>query len=491
MTNGLTRRRLLRTMSTALAGGLLTHSRASARQDARVDYDVCIIGSGFAGTYLGLRLVEQGIRTVIVEAGPRLSASDNADGRTSIFPWASTGDQAFPLDDTRTIAVGGTSRKWNGVINRLRPSDVRMRSTFGLDVDWPLAYDDLVPYYCQAEQAMYVRGGPYVPGAEPVRCKYPVESAAYVGPSSRFPAHDLAFFPLAFALRADGRPLRLDEEPLAKFEAAPGAKLLAEHAVTELVTDERGTVSVVRARRADDSLAEIRARHVVVAAGVGETARLLLASRSRAFPDGIGNGRGLVGRHFNAHPRYRMNLAPRDGLLRPDGKHRSYTPGDAARRAGASAFHVDVHLGTVPLVDVTLEMEPAAAARMSLDGARRDRWGRPELLLRADWSARDGQTRARSLALARELVLALGEEKAPEPALRWFHPAGVCRMARDEREGVVDADGRVFGTPNLYLAGASVFPTSGSTNATLTIVALALRLGDHLARIVRSRDARG
>ena len=62
-----------------------------------------------------------------------------------------------------------------------------------------------------------------------------------------------------------------------------------------------------------------------------------------------------------------------------------------------------------------------------------------------------------------------------------MHHIGTTRMARDAGEGVVDADGRVFGTDDLYVAGSSVFPTSGYANPTLTLVALALRLAGHLA----------
>jgi choline dehydrogenase-like flavoprotein len=59
---------------------------------------------------------------------------------------------------------------------------------------------------------------------------------------------------------------------------------------------------------------------------------------------------------------------------------------------------------------------------------------------------------------------------------------GTTRMSDDPATGVVDRDGRVHGIENLYVAGSSVFPTAGWANPTLTIVALALRLADHLKR---------
>ena len=73
---------------------------------------------------------------------------------------------------------------------------------------------------------------------------------------------------------------------------------------------------------------------------------------------------------------------------------------------------------------------------------------------------------------------------------RWrAHPSGTCRMGFDELSGVVDRDNRVFGTSNLYVSGACVFPTSGTANPTLTVVAMTLRLADHLKSVMRGRTA--
>jgi choline dehydrogenase-like flavoprotein len=234
----------------------------------------------------------------------------------------------------------------------------------------------------------------------------------------------------------------------------------------------------------------LRARQIVVAAGVVESVRLLLASTSERYPDGIGNHHGLVGAGFNAHPRYRARVAtPRPDLVAPPGVHRTYSFNDPLRREGCNSLHVDLHAhAPAPNVNVTLELEPAVENRIRLDPARRDGWGRPHAVLRAGWTARDRRTRERGLALQRELAGLLAPPAAapPAPDLRWFHPAGGCRMGSDERSGVVDRDCKVFGVDNLWVAGASVFTTSGSGNPTLTIVALALRLGDHLLTRLRT-----
>lgn len=75
------------------------------------------------------------------------------------------------------------------------------------------------------------------------------------------------------------------------------------------------------------------------------------------------------------------------------------------------------------------------------------------------------------------------EEHWPEDSEWDFHHMGATRMSADPKTGVVDADCRVHGTENLYVASSSVFSTAGFSNPTLTIVALALRLADHLKAV--------
>jgi len=86
---------------------------------------------------------------------------------------------------------------------------------------------------------------------------------------------------------------------------------------------------------------------------------------------------------------------------------------------------------------------------------------------------------AAGIALALDWLLA-DDDRWPTVVSGGWHDMGATRMHADPRQGVVDADCRVHGLANLYLAGAGVFTTAGSANPTLTIVALALRLGDHL-----------
>jgi choline dehydrogenase-like flavoprotein len=136
------------------------------------------------------------------------------------------------------------------------------------------------------------------------------------------------------------------------------------------------------------------------------------------------------------------------------------------------------------------EQAPNPDSRVTL-GSRRDRFGLS--VARLDWRLADSD-RA-SIRASQEVIdqvlraarlghvaFMLGDEHPPALLEGNFHHLGATRMHTDPARGVVDADCRVHGVRNLYVAGSSVFPTYGCSNPTLTVVALALRLADHLKK---------
>lgn len=453
-------------------------------------HDVCVVGSGFAATFLGLRLVEQGVSAVFVEAGGDLTAADPLEGRVDLFPHSIRSGEEFSVDFNRSIAVGGTSRKWNGVVSRLAPNDFRSWSEFGLFADWPISYDDVRGYYDAAERRLATEGGAYRAGCEPPRdAPYPV-----VWPSQRDrlasspDTADLGFYPLAFSSRRpQSGPLRLHDVELPRFRASSLGTLIENRPVTRVVAGNGATITHVEARRPDGQVEHVTGRFFVLANGVFEAARLLLVS-GRGAPDAFGNRCDLVGRYFHAHPRLRILVPRRHERLGLEGVWRSHAFGDALRRNGAGAICADLNFwGPDVAVDLTLETEPSATNRVVLDPSQHDARGCPLAILEYDRTDLDSRTLARAARLHADLVAVVAgrDFTAPEPSLTWFHPAGTCRMARSASDGVVDPDCRVFGTENLFVAGAAVFPSSGAGNPTLTVVALALRLADHLVGRLR------
>jgi choline dehydrogenase-like flavoprotein len=165
-----------------------------------------------------------------------------------------------------------------------------------------------------------------------------------------------------------------------------------------------------------------------------------------------------------------------------------------ARDAGSVAVTVARRLARrqaapdVLVMRVQSEQQPNRDSRVSL-GRKRDALGLP--LPRLDWriSPLDDTSIRRAQDVVDEQLRAaglgtvddkLGSERPPVIYYGLFHHLGTTRMHASPKQGVVDADCRVHGVSNLFVAGSSVFPTAGWANPTLTIVALAVRLANHL-----------
>jgi len=148
-------------------------------------------------------------------------------------------------------------------------------------------------------------------------------------------------------------------------------------------------------------------------------------------------------------------------------------------------------------LDVAVEQQPTRESRITLS-SQTDAFGTP--LPRIDWRISETERRA-AIEIARAFDAALDRAGMPRPVLEdWVrlarpedvrfqtmaHPIGTTRMAASPDKGVVDRHGLVFGTHNLYIAGSSVFATASHANPTLMIVAMALRLGEHLTDVLEN-----
>jgi len=282
-------------------------------------------------------------------------------------------------------------------------------------------------------------------------------------------------------------------------------------------------VNAVRVRSLAGTSFHVAARAFVLATGGIENARLLLLS-DRVQSAGLGNGHDLVGRYFMEH----IFLDAAADIRAPKGAISDfYTFGhwvNGRRVRGILGLHPDVrrrerltnYCGVIvepsanlptrlrnAIADVrgkpaprayqvknVMEQAPNPDSRVTL-GQDRDRLGCRRTVLRWRLSSLDKFTAHRAHAILGEelsrngigqLSSSMGSESDPWPVrVRGArHHMGTTRMHADPRHGVVDADCRVHGIANLYVAGSSVFPTSGAANPTLTIVALALRLAGHL-----------
>lgn len=467
---------------------------------------MCVVGAGPAGLTVAVELARAGRRVTVVESGGRdasPAAQELNDGDVEGDPYAG-------LAATRARAVGGTTTTWN-----VRVGGAPAAKYVPLDprdlAGWPLAFDDLVPHY---EAAQRICGlGPFDYGAD-----------RWAGADRR--PFDLAGTGLASGVYQFGPAARF-AALAAEVEGAGGTIVPGTTVVGLDLAGRR-----VEALRTDGGHA-IRPGAAVLACGAVENARLLLLA-------GIGGASGLLGRCFMEHARdFSLSLLPASRSLyrgaafydlfrAPDGTlvggRLALTPealdahdlpngaitlvprprsGPGERLVAALPDRLRRPLGLPPrgrygwsatrfaglvfdCVDLVLNLEhrPDPANRVEL-GGRSDRFGNPlpNATLRWTEAEQERLERLRGLLAGWFREAGLGElrsTRGARPDLSAHHHAGTTRLAADPQTGVVDPDARVFGVENLWLAGASVFPTAGYANPVLTVVALAHRLGRHL-----------
>lgn len=491
--------------------------------------DVCVIGSGFAGSLLASRLVEQGLSTVVVEAGNRIDTLGAGIVKPPIDLEASVTD--WPYFYHGSQGIGGASLNWFGNALRLYPEDFRMSSLYGVGVDSPLSYEELEEYYCQAEEEIGVAGTPHP--------KFPWRSRDFPMPGHPLSYSDQVYqrlfkqhggpelLPLPMARNSKvyrGRapchgfqrcighcPMnakyRTDLNHLAALEGQPKYQLLAPVMVTGFEVS-RATRRIQRARgkRPDGTQVELQARTFILAGNAIQTPRLLLHAQSEVCPNGVANHGGLVGRYLMDHPSLEFNFKRPERLYLNRGPAQTAIAVDyatGAARAEHSAMLVEVNnmgrspedyvqeglskklygedlknyvknqFGTDYSVKALFEVLPHFENRVELSTTKVDDFGMP--LPKATF--RFGSYENKGFEKFKEL----GRRLSGNPQLEFSstasvcHWLGTCKMGTSEKNGVVDTNHRTFEHPNLYIVGGSNLVTSGVCNPTLTISALALR----------------
>lgn len=452
-------------------------------------FDVCIIGSGPAGAVLGLEMVERGRRVVMLEAGSRWRGWSPFGPKEDAV--RNTGAVQYPLAGSRCRSLGGTSNFWSGACPRLHPLDFQRNAYTPDGAAWPITYADLAPYYERAERTLRVHGGAlsrYHPPRErdlPFPARGDSASLKEVMGSIGIVVDNA---PISIGRR--GREgVRVATDLLPGFTKHPAAALVCGAMVEGLLPGSTGNVDAAEVRGTRGERVLVKARVFVLAAGGVETPRLLLLSRSRLHPRGVGNGNGLVGRYFMEHQRVafegRVGHAGFTGIGR---SHQYYEP-FKQRGLGSVILGFAVRgraRERVLRISADIEMWPSADNRVDLAPDLRDRFDLSGLRLSLTLSEKDRESADHARVLIRKIFTDLGasdvvDVTGPDRVPPWLsHHMGTCRMGHDARTSVIDANLRVHESPNLFLLGSAAFVTGGASNPTLTIAALAHRLADCL-----------
>jgi glucose dehydrogenase len=304
-----------------------------------VESDVCIIGSGISAAMVADRLARTtSARIVVVEAGdesPPLGQRDALRDRYLKYgesPWPNDHLEGYEIEgplQSRSMAVGGLAMHWGGVTPRWSPEDFRTRSLFGVGTDWPIGYDDLEPFYQEAEELMGVAGEQGPPQMDPRGRPFPMppipltynltllrEWAAKAGItmwSQPVAKNSRPYGGRAECCRNDTCtpicPIGAKYSPdftWDKLRAAGRITLYPRTLVRKLVLDARSmriasAEAVQRTRAGARAPVEFRATTFVVAAGYVWSAHLLLLSASSHAPGGVANRSGTVGKYLTGH----------------------------------------------------------------------------------------------------------------------------------------------------------------------------------------------
>jgi glucose dehydrogenase len=303
-----------------------------------VECDVCVIGSGISAAMVVEKLTdEREARIVVVEAGAE--QPDAREFGTLRRRYVDYGESPWPKDhidglaadgmQSRSMCVGGLAMHWGGVTPRFAPDDFRLRSLYGVGTDWPIDYDELDPFYQEAEERMGVAGeqGPadLDPRGKPfplpmLPLSYNLERLKGWATAAGIPTWSQPSAKLSVARTNDGRgaccrndtcfpicPTGAKYSPDMTWRRLRAGRRIELHPLTlvrrlRLAPDGKRIASAEAVRRdGSGDTVEYRAKLFVLASGYLWSSHLLLLSAAGRYPRGLANSSGLVGKYLTGH----------------------------------------------------------------------------------------------------------------------------------------------------------------------------------------------
>ena len=502
-------------------------------------YDIIIIGTGAGGGTLLNRLAPCGQKILVLERGPFLPREKENWTYKGSFKYYSK--EAMYNKDGGEIRpgfsyhVGGNTKLFGAALFRLRERDFEAYSHCdGLSPEWPIKYNDWEDYYTQAEQLYHVHGQGDADPTEPWRsCDYPFPPIShepriaevfeslkkrglkpYPAPMGvRLNERAMHASPCIRCSTCDGYPCLVDAKSDSDILAVrpslrePNVTLLTEAKALRLNTSSSGREVTAVVVEFQGRQREFSTDIVVVACGAVNSAALLLRSANDLHPRGLANNSsGLVGRNLMKHvlgslvavtnakinpSRFQKTMALNDfywgepGYDFPMGNIQLMGKTVIDGLIGQEAKYAPLTLEEVASCSVdwwlTSEDVPNFNNRVTVD---RDR-----IVIDYDVT-NNAEPFARLNARWKQILTEIDRADSPSVALGYFetkmpmhslgHQVGTCKFGEEPKTSVLDLNCRAHDLDNLYVVDGSFFVTSGAVNPTLTIIANALRVGDHL-----------
>lgn len=535
------------------------------RRESQV-YDAVVIGSGASGGMAAWNLTRQGVRVLLLDAGDKF---DRATFWTHVLPYEARErrargenppefylsekeqpyltppDQPFKL--VRVWGIGGKTNVWGRV--SLRYGDVDFKVNDGYGIPWPIEYRDIKPYYDRVDQLIGVNGGDDDQDVLPGSAYHMPPPAPRCGERLLRSAAARAGINVVSGRRAvltkskDGWPachycgrcgsgcdtgsFFNSADHLIPVALKTGRLRIRSNAVVaRILADREGRASGVQYfDRKTKREYQVRARVIVLGASCIDSTRILLNSKSAAYPNGIGNTSGVIGKYLTEQVRFHaraflptlfgQETTNDDGIggehiymprfNHRDGRKRDYARGYGMQfwgigcQAGAGwakglpgfgrDFKRDVKKRYPAWVELHPygEVVPVPENRVEVDESRLDAYGvpLPRIIFKYGENERrmvddmyDTVERILHEAKAEIYELNRGSYDTPGHAI---HEHGTCRMGADPKSSALNGFCQMHAVKNLFVVDGSAFPSATEKNPTLTILALAWRATDYLA----------
>ena len=537
------------------------------------DVDAIVVGAGAGGGVVAKELSAAGLRVVLFDRGRHFTTADfgHDELADSQEPWNRKGLRFGPgPSEVRTYrsdpglparvvtprdyeysslawCVGGGTLSYQALAWRFHPGTFRLKSLYGAIPkstveDYPLTYEELEPFYSKAEHELGVCGEPYGPARSkpfPMPPQPDNKEAEVLFPAARRLGWKPFHPPLAITSQEyRGRMAcircanclsygcEVDAKSSTAVTVIPEAiktglcTLRPDTFVREITVDARGRPNGVVFLNSQGRWEELRARLIVVAASATETPRLLLNSKSKWFPDGLGNRHDQVGRHVHEDkasgvfgffdkvvgdalgpgPSYAAEFQFDQAEVPPGGvMYNSFSRlplrvvNTVARPAGMKSwgrefkdFYRRYFWNHIRLY-YSVHGFPREGNRVDLDPEVRDAHGVSVARITHRthaWNARQQEgfvTQVERLLKEAGATFTIHGRIVPEHAGGvGQHQCGSCRMGSDPRSSVADRTGRVHDASNIFITDGSLMTNAGGSNPSLTIQALAYWVSHHI-----------
>lgn len=536
-----------------------------------MNIDTIIIGTGVAGTAIATKLLESNPTSniLMLEAGDKQTMRDFSlfqnflvtnklpnDSNTifdafcdldypkqeTIGENQSNGNTQIPLQGARLFMYGGSTGHWGGWSFRLKPEDFKLKTNTGKGIDWPIDYDDLEPFYLEAEHFIGVSGNNNDPTFQNLQYPYnefpfTIEDGPYIDafkklginhsnlPIARYglPKTPITNEQFHTPCQTTGTckycPFgsryvaanNLDE--LIQKGSYPNFKIITNAVVKEVLMESKNKASgIIYYDKISNKEIKVYSNKIILAAGAIESAKILLRSESEHWKEGIGNDKGLVGRNLVSHPYFffKATLPKNEKMLQPqmgfptlvsrhydsveeqwDGKFILINPVSSPKvnlaKSMSKGMKKDEIISSINQ-NVTVQIQGMLEVFSNRDNRvlnsdKRNRFGLNETIINFSKDENFDNRMNYIQSVVAKIFEEMGAKNTTmEMSTSWRadHAACTTRMSDSPNNGVVDKNLRVHEVDNLYVCSNSSFTSLGAVNPTLTLTALALRLGSYL-----------